>query len=56
MLISRKFNTQCFLAIVATWKPSAMGAGTCTAQRAAVSFSHSRMNTGSLLKIESIGQ
>jgi hypothetical protein len=27
LLISRKFNTLCFLAIVATWKVSAMGAG-----------------------------
>jgi hypothetical protein len=27
LFISRKFNTLCFLAIVATWKLSAMGAG-----------------------------
>jgi hypothetical protein len=27
LLISRKFNTQCFLAVVATLKLSAMGAG-----------------------------
>jgi hypothetical protein len=27
LLISRKFNTLCFLAIVTTWKLSAVGAG-----------------------------
>jgi hypothetical protein len=27
LLISHKFNTLCFLAIVATWNLSAMGAG-----------------------------
>jgi hypothetical protein len=56
LLISRKFNTLCFIAIVATEKLSAMGAGLIPDKEQRFLFSHWRMNTGSLLKIESIGQ
>jgi hypothetical protein len=55
LLISRKFNTLCFLAIVATLEMSAMGAG-LLADIEPPFFPHWRMNTGSLLKIESVGQ
>jgi hypothetical protein len=54
LLISRKFNTLCFVAIVATLEVSAMGAGLLPDKEPP--FPHWRMNTGSLLKIEYIGQ
>jgi hypothetical protein len=54
--ISRKFNTQCFLAIVATLQLSAMGTGLLPDKEQPFLLPHWRMNTGNLLKIESIGQ
>jgi hypothetical protein len=56
LLISRKFNTLCFLAILATLELSAMGAGLLPDKEPPFFSPHWRMNTGSLLKIESIGQ
>jgi hypothetical protein len=56
LLISRKFNTLCFFAMVATLKLSAMGAGLLPDKEQPFIFPHWRINTGILLKIESIGQ
>jgi hypothetical protein len=53
LLISRKFNTLCFLAMVATLKLSAMEAGLLPVKEQPFLFSHWRLNTRSLLKIES---
>jgi hypothetical protein len=54
-LNSRKFNTLCFLAIVAILELSAMGAGLLP-DKERLFFSPLAHDTGSLLKIESIGQ
>jgi hypothetical protein len=51
LLISRKFNTLCFLAIVPTLELSAMGAELLQDKEPAFLFPHWRMNTGCLLKI-----
>jgi hypothetical protein len=56
LLISRKFNTLRFLAIVVTLQLSAIGAGLLPDKEPPFYFPLWRMNTGSLLKIESIGQ
>jgi hypothetical protein len=52
LLISRKFNMLCFLAIVATWKLSAMGAGLLLDEEQLFFFSLLH-EYWSLLKIES---
>jgi hypothetical protein len=55
LLISHKFNTL-FPCHGGNIKVVCYGGGTSTGKRTAFSVSHWRMNTGSLLKIESIGQ
>jgi hypothetical protein len=56
LLISRKFNTLCFLAIVATLELSAMGAGLLPHKEPPFLFPTGARIPEVLLKIESIGQ